>query len=154
MCIFIKPQDVLFHIITRSFLITAVLKILIDMPIRLARKAIGAIILGIDKITSPSGPSRSVEQQAVIDQKTSRLKIYEMLACPFCVKVRRELKRLGVNIPKVDVKRQAEAMATLVNEGGKFQVPCLRIEHEQQVTWLYESDEIINYLRVLCKDSK
>ncbi len=39
------------------------------MPIRLARKTIGAIILGIDKVTSPSAPSRSAEQQAVIDQK-------------------------------------------------------------------------------------
>ena len=38
-------------------------------------------------------------------------------------------------------------MKTLVDQGGKFQVPCLRIEHEQQVTWLYESDEIIKYLR-------
>ena len=117
------------------------------MPIRLARKAIGALILGIDKLTSPSGPARSVEQQAIIDQKTSSLKIYEMLACPFCVKVRREVKRLGLNIARVDVKRQADEMATLINQGGKFQVPCLRIEQRQQITWLYESEDIIKFLR-------
>ncbi len=117
------------------------------MPIRIARKAIGAIILGIDKITSPSAPSRSAQQQAIVDQKTSGLKLYEMLACPFCVKVRREIKRLGLNIPRADVKKHTSEMKTLVDQGGKFQVPCLRIEHEQQVTWLYESDEIIKYLR-------
>ena len=117
------------------------------MPIRIARKAIGAIILGIDKITSPNAPSRSPQQQALIDQKTHGLKIYEMHACPFCVKVRREIKRLGLNIASTDVKKQADDMATLVSEGGKFQVPCLRIEHEQNVEWLYESNDIIKYLR-------
>ena len=70
-----------------------------------------------------------------------------MRACPFCVKVRREIKRLGLNIPRTDVKKQANDMAELINEGGKFQVPCLRIDHAQNTTWLYESDEIIKYLR-------
>ncbi len=120
------------------------------MPIRLTRKAIGTIILGINKLTSPSAPVRTPEQQTAIDQKTNGLIIYEMLACPFCVKVRREIKRLGFNIPRVDVKRNAEAMTELVNLGGKFQVPCLRIETKGTATWLYESDEIINYLRRLC----
>ncbi|MFK7795080.1 MAG: glutaredoxin family protein [Gammaproteobacteria bacterium] len=120
------------------------------MPIRIARKAIGALILGIDKVTSPSAPSRSAQQQALIDQKTRDLKMYEMYSCPFCVKVRREIKRLGLNIVTTDVKKQADDMDTLVNEGGKFQVPCLRIEHQQQVTWLYESNDIIKYLRDIC----
>tara|TARA_R110002049_G_scaffold45948_1_gene133683 strand:+ start:60138 stop:60512 length:375 start_codon:yes stop_codon:yes gene_type:complete len=117
------------------------------MPIRIARKVIGAMILGIDKLTSPKAPSRSAQQQAILDEKTNNLKIYEMRACPFCVKVRREIKRLGLNIPRTDVKKQANDMAELINEGGKFQVPCLRIDHAQNTTWLYESDEIIKYLR-------
>ncbi|MFK8028151.1 MAG: glutaredoxin family protein [Gammaproteobacteria bacterium] len=117
------------------------------MFIRVARKAIGAMILGVDKITSPSSLQRTDEQQAHVDQKTSGITLFEMLACPFCVKVRREIKRLGLNIERVDVKRSDEDMNTLVNQGGKFQVPCLRIEHEQDVEWLYESDDIINYLR-------
>ena len=117
------------------------------MPIRIARKLIGAVILGVDKITSPSAPSRSAEQQALIDQKTNVLVIYEMLACPFCVKVRREIKRLGLNIERIDVKKNAADMDTLMTQGGKFQVPCLRIEHQQSVEWLYESSDIIKYLR-------
>jgi len=120
------------------------------MLIRLARKAIGTVILGIDKITSPSGPARPPEQQALIDRKTSELKIYEMLACPFCVKVRREMKRLGLNIQRADVKKSPTNMEILVNEGGKFQVPCLRIEKQQNTEWLYGSNDIIKYLRDLC----
>ena len=35
----------------------------------------------------------------------------------------------------------------LVNEGGKFQAPCLRIEDpDHGVQWLYESNDIIRYL--------
>jgi glutaredoxin len=117
------------------------------MPIRIARKVIGAVILGVDKITSPSAPSRSIEEQTLIDQKTNGLIIYEMIACPFCVKVRREIKRLGLNIKRINVKENAADMNTLVTQGGKFQVPCLRIERQQGVEWLYESNDIIKYLR-------
>jgi glutathione S-transferase len=32
--------------------------------------------------------------------------------------------------------------------GGKIQTPCLQISDEQgNVTWLYESDDIIQYLQ-------
>ncbi len=117
------------------------------MPIRIARKVIGAVILGVDKITSPSSPNRSIQEQALIDQKTNGLIIYEMLACPFCVKVRREIKRLGLNIKRIDVKKNTDDMDTLISQGGKFQVPCLRIESQQGVEWLYESNDIIKHLR-------
>ena len=30
--------------------------------------------------------------------------------------------------------------------GGKVQVPCLRIDSAGEVSWLYESNDIINYL--------
>ena len=87
------------------------------------------------------------EAQALIDQKTNGLVIYEMRACPFCVKVRREIKRLGLNIKHIDVKKSAADMNTLVSQGGKFQVPCLRVESLQGVKWLYESNDIIKHLR-------
>lgn len=36
----------------------------------------------------------------------------------------------------------------LISGGGKTQVPCLRIETENgQVEWMYESDDIIRYLK-------
>lgn len=35
----------------------------------------------------------------------------------------------------------------LLKGGGKGQVPCLRIESQGNIEWMYESDAIINYLR-------
>ena len=34
----------------------------------------------------------------------------------------------------------------LLNGGGKIQTPCLRIEQNARVQWLYESSAIIAYL--------
>lgn len=119
------------------------------MLFTIARKVIGSVILAADKMTSPKPPSRSAEEQAALDKQTSQLVVFEMLACPFCVKVRREIRRLGMNIELRDVKKNQSDMQTLVNEGGKFQVPCLRIESSEKTTWLYESNDIIKYLQQL-----
>ena len=36
----------------------------------------------------------------------------------------------------------------LVQGGGKGQVPCMRIESEDgEVSWVYESDDILSYVR-------
>ncbi len=117
------------------------------MLFTIARKITGSIILVADKLTSPTPPTRPIHEQAALDEATSHLTLYEMLACPFCVKVRREIKRLGLNIHTRDVKMNAQDMQDLVNQGGKFQVPCLLIKNSGKSTWLYESDEIIKYLR-------
>ncbi len=44
----------------------------------------------------------------------------------------------------------------LESGGGRIKVPCLRIENEEQVRWMYESKEIISYLesRVTRDDSE
>ena len=52
------------------------------------------------------------------------------------------------------LQRSAEAQAmndpqarqALLEGGGKVKVPCLRIEENGQVRWMYESSEIIAYL--------
>lgn len=42
----------------------------------------------------------------------------------------------------------AQFAQELVRGGGKTQVPCLRIENETgDVQWMYESDDIIQYLK-------
>lgn len=35
---------------------------------------------------------------------------------------------------------------TLLEQGGKIKVPCLRIEEGGKTTWMYESKVIIDYL--------
>ena len=119
------------------------------MLLSIIRKLLGRCILFADKITSPDGLARDASAQRLLDQKTDCLRLYEMTACPFCVKVRREIKRLNLNIMRVNVKTSADDRQTLIDQGGKFQVPCLRIENSGKTTWLYESNDIIAYLRKL-----
>ncbi|MFT5757527.1 MAG: glutaredoxin [Alteromonadaceae bacterium] len=112
------------------------------------RWVIGRIILFFNFIFSPSSPKRDEKIQAEIDKSTAHLNLYQLPACPFCVKVRRSLKRDGLNINLRNINQNENYREELIREGGKRTVPCLRIEKENEpVTWLYESNEIINYLQ-------
>lgn len=114
---------------------------------KLIRAIIGKCILLADQATSPRAMQRSEEQQHLVNKQTSKLAIYQFHACPFCVKVRRELKRLNLDIELRDAKNNADHKRMLIQQGGKHQVPCLQIEENESVQWLYESDDIIAYLR-------
>ena len=115
---------------------------------RAIRWILGKVILLVDEATTPKSMQRSKQAQEQVDQQLAKLSIYEFNACPVCVKVRRELKRLNLNITQHDAKNDAEHKNTLITQGGKYQVPCLRIEKDDKsIEWLYESDEIISYLQ-------
>lgn len=108
---------------------------------------LGRIILTINFLTTPRGMKRSKDAQAQVDQQTRHLAIYQFHACPFCVKVRRALKRYSLNIELRDAKNNAMYKEELLKEGGRVQVPCLRISNDDgSVSWLYESSDIIRYL--------
>ncbi len=108
---------------------------------------LGQIILLVDWLTSPRSPKRSSEEQAAIDARLAGLTLYHYKACPFCVKVRRAMKRIGAPIQTLDAKRDPGAAEQLVAGGGKLKVPCLRIETtDGGVEWLYESDAIVAHI--------
>ena len=91
---------------------------------------------------------RDAAAQKAIDETTASMSLYQFKTCPFCVKVRRELKRHALNIETRDAKDNAEVKAELVREGGRHKVPCLRTEStDGSVTWLYESNDIIAHLK-------
>lgn len=113
---------------------------------KFVRWFIGRIILLLDFITTPRGVKRDKTIQATIDEKTKNLSLYQFHACPFCVKVRRAIKRNSLNIALRDAKTPGEHRDALANHGGKIKVPCLRIENQDEVQWLYESNDIIAYL--------
>ncbi|MDN4501837.1 glutathione S-transferase N-terminal domain-containing protein [Alteromonadaceae bacterium BrNp21-10] len=115
------------------------------------RWVIGRIILLLDFIFTPRGVKRSKEQQALIDAKTAGLTLYQFKACPFCVKVRRTAKRHTLNLRYLDAKNDPQHRQTLLVQGGKIKVPCLRIAKDNNVEWLYESDSIVKYLEQLTK---
>ena len=105
------------------------------------------MILG-DLLTSPKGVVRAPEAQQVVDEQCRSLMLYQFRSCPFCIKVRREMKRLSLPIATCDALHDADCRSALQQGGGEVKVPCLRItEADGSVRWQYESDEIIAYLR-------
>lgn len=117
------------------------------------RWVIGRIILFFDFIFSPRKPKRDPQIQSEIDLSTSHLSLYQLPACPFCVKVRRAMKRGGLNITLKNINKDETLRQELIKEGGSRKVPCLKIVEESQVKWLYESSEIVNYLQKFQKAS-
>jgi glutaredoxin len=112
------------------------------------RWVLGQIILILDFITSPKPVVREAAAQKAIDDVTATMSMYQFKACPFCVKVRRELKRHALHIELRDAKKEGEFKAELTREGGRHKVPCLRIEKsDNSVEWLYESNDIIAHLK-------
>ena len=111
------------------------------------RWILGSLILSINWLTTPRGVKRDADAQAIIDKQTGKLALYQYKACPFCVKVRRQMKRQSLNIETRDTKRSDNAKQELLAGGGLLKVPCLRIEDGQgKVQWMYESTDIISYL--------
>jgi glutaredoxin len=111
------------------------------------RLILGKLILFFDWAFPPKSITREPAQQTLIDRQTASLSLYQYQACPFCVKVRRAMKRQGLKIETRDVKRNDAARQELLTGGGDLKVPCLRIqEGERGFQWMYESKDIIEYL--------
>ena len=114
---------------------------------RLIRWFVGRLILFINRITLPTPILRKNIEQEKINEKTKNLTVYQFEACPFCVKVRRFIRKNSLKINIKDAKNNKTFKTELVNEGGKHKVPCLRIDKINSKTeWLYESTEIIKFL--------
>ena len=113
----------------------------------IVRAILGALILFFNWVFTPKSIKREATEQAEVDAQTKKLALYQYAACPFCVKVRRAMKRNALTIETRDAKRSEQAKEELINGGGQLKVPCLRIEEDNgEVRWMYESGDIINYL--------
>lgn len=124
------------------------MRIIIRYFFRFVRLLLTPIMLISEKLTTPPSISRSADEQALIDQATRNLALYQFRACPFCIKVRKEIARLGLTIETRDARQDAQHRAALAAEGGRIKVPCLRIRHDDgSEEWLYESDTINRWLR-------
>ena len=111
------------------------------------RWVLGQIIIFIDWVTRPKPLQRSAEKQAEVDAQTRNMALYHFQMCPFCVKTRRQIRRLGLNIESRDARNDPKWNQELIDEGGKYQVPCLKITKDDgSVEWMYESTEINKYL--------
>ncbi|MBC7690661.1 MAG: glutathione S-transferase N-terminal domain-containing protein [Methylotenera sp.] len=74
--------------------------------------------------------------------------LYHFQVSPYAWIVRRTLVKWGIPIPMRDILEDPAAWKELVTQGGKDQVPCLKIETPgAQTRWMYESRDIIAYLK-------
>ena len=122
------------------------MKFLIRLFFKTLRLILGPFLLLGNWLTQPKGIVRPEAEQQAIDARTKHLALYHFPTCPFCLKSRRVMKRLSLNIELRDAKNDETHRAALIAGGGKPQVPCLLITDDTgQQTWLYESDAINAY---------
>jgi glutathione S-transferase len=86
--------------------------------------------------------------QAQVDEQSGSLVLYQFTTCPFCIKVRQEMRRLSLNIARLDAQHDVKNRDDLGRQGGQVKVPCLKItDPNGSSQWLYESGAIISYLQ-------
>lgn len=112
------------------------------------RLVLGPLLLLRERLTAPAGVARSPEAQREVDRQCADMALYQFHTCPFCIKVRQEMRRLSLNIELRDAQHDAANRAALLQGGGKPSVPCLWLRDEQgKERWMYESGDIVAYLR-------
>ena len=124
------------------------MKIFIRYFFKTLRIALGPFMLLKERLQRPAGMLRSPEAQQSADAQCQSLALYHYKTCPFCMKVRQEMRRLSLNILYIDAQPEGSDRAALVAGGGLAKVPCLKITDEAGASqWLYDSDKIVAYLR-------
>lgn len=123
------------------------MRVLIRYFFRGVRLVLTPVMIISEKLSTPNAVERSAAEQADVDQACEKLALYQFRTCPFCIKVRKEIARLGLTIEPRDTQHNPEHKKALQEGGGRVKVPCLRIENDTgSVEWLYESDDINAYL--------
>ena len=123
------------------------MRILIRYFFRGVRVLLAPVMLISEKLSTPKAVERTPEEQAQVDAACQQLALYQFRTCAFCIKVRKEIARLGLNIELRDAQLDPAHKQALLEGGGKVKVPCLKITDDAgQATWLYESDEINRWL--------
>ena len=73
--------------------------------------------------------------------------LYQRPSCPFCARVKLANRYLSLTLQEKNISQDPQALRELIQDGGKQQVPALRIkEADGSHRWLYESREIIEFL--------
>jgi glutaredoxin len=124
------------------------MKTVIRAFFRTLRLVLGPFMLLKERLTQPAGVQRTPEAQAAVDLQCQSLALYQFSTCPFCIKVRQEMRRLSLPIEKRDAQHNTANREQLLQGSGATKVPCLQItEANGQTRWLQDSGAIVAYLR-------
>lgn len=116
------------------------------MILKLLREGLGRVVIFIDWLTQPKRMQREPELQKQINDEVKGMYLYQLYACPFCIKTRRAMRRLNLPVETRNVHLGSPYRAQLEQGGGKIQVPCLFMQEDGQDVWMYESSDIIEFL--------
>ncbi|MDZ4187953.1 MAG: glutathione S-transferase N-terminal domain-containing protein [Hydrogenophaga sp.] len=112
------------------------------------RTVLGPFMLLKERLTQPSGMVREPSVQTTVNLQCKNIALYQFNTCPFCIKVRQEMRRLSLPIEHRDAQHNAAHRGELLQGGGAVKVPCLKItDASGKSQWLYDSTAIIAYLR-------
>jgi glutaredoxin len=124
------------------------MKLIVRRFFKILRIILGPFMLLRERLTQPTGLVRAPELQQAVDQQCQSLALYQFNTCPFCIKVRQEMRRLSLPIERRDAQNNLKNRADLMQGSGATKVPCLRISDETgQSRWLNDSGAIVAYLR-------
>jgi glutaredoxin len=124
------------------------MKPLIRAFFRILRAVLGPFMLLKERLTQPRGVVRDPALQTTVNLQCQNLALYQFSTCPFCIKVRQEMRRLSLPIQQRDAQHDAAHRAELLQGSGATKVPCLKItDASGQSQWLTDSAAIIAYLR-------
>ncbi|MFO7992838.1 MAG: glutathione S-transferase N-terminal domain-containing protein [Marinobacter sp.] len=124
------------------------MRLIIRYFFRTLRLILTPFMLIGEKFSTPESVARAPEEQARVDRACENLALYQFSACPFCIKVRKEMARLGLNIETRDAQHNEKHREALATGGGRVKVPCLLIRDDNgSEQWLYESDDIRAWLQ-------
>lgn len=88
----------------------------------------------------------SVERRNAMERDSRRMQLFFSHDCPASLATQRYCQRLGLRVVEKNVARVLSYRNELLNEGGQSRVPCLRVEEEGEVKWLYSCDSIRRFL--------
>ena len=103
------------------------MKTIVRWLFKILRIVLGPFMLLWEWLSRPRGIVRSAAAQEEVERQCRNLVLYEFQTCPFCIKVRQEMRRLALPIERRDAQHEGPNRNELIAGGGKAMVPCLRI---------------------------
>jgi glutaredoxin len=124
------------------------MKPLIRAFFRTLRVVLGPFMQVWEFLTRPKGVVRAPAAQQTVEQQCQSMALYQFTTCPFCIKVRQEMRRLSLPIERRDAQHDQKNKDDLLKGGGAVKVPCLKVtDANGQSQWIYESGAIITFLK-------
>lgn len=82
-----------------------------------------------------------------------KLALYHFDGCPFCMRVRRAIDLLGIDVELRNIYENREHLDALMAARGRATVPVLRITGPNEDRWMPESADIVRYLQATYDDA-